>query len=345
MSKDQAKNLKPILKENKLVAKNVEILQLHQSYSPKGNSWISWVPVVFAPLMVNLLELTLHGDIFTNAHPRLLFAVTAFKSIRKLSLYDVKLSRFGHLADLIHAFPRLRHLALYDISWNPDPAHLQLLANSSQHSITRRQIQITHLDSGGYYSQARQIYQWLSAVETVKNLRTYFGWYDPFDDLMEYEPSHLRSVCLCDSHDRFIHVPTNGLNSLQTLNIFFYLDDLPIKILTSILASSPRALRKIAIYLEDPRQSLDDSQEQLKLYGELDDVLFSHPLKELKVLVCLYGDKASDEVRDWWQQSLFSKLPKFCTSEDKLTVSWISTLVDPQLRWEEHRDGFYTMEE
>lgn len=202
-SKYQAKNLKPILKENRLIAKNVEVLVLHETSDGEGatnNGWISWVPLMCAPLMVNLQELELCGDVLTNSHPQFLHAITTFRSIIRLRLRRVRFSRFEQCTDLIRAFPNLRLLDLVDISWNPDPIHLQLAHDAEQTSSgTRRQIRIVHFSLWSDLSEENQICQWLLNAKTVQCLRTFSSHCLGFETLMNYEPSggyHLRSVFL-----------------------------------------------------------------------------------------------------------------------------------------------------
>jgi len=105
-------------------------------------TWLSWIPLLLAPLMTKLEELYLWDDILSGSHPTFPMALTSFKSIRKLSLRFTSFPTLGHWARLIRAFSNLDHLVSQFNSWKLKPPILPLSNNPSQKS------RLTHLDIG-----------------------------------------------------------------------------------------------------------------------------------------------------------------------------------------------------
>lgn len=202
----QAENLKPLLRENHSIAKNVQVLVLKaDNKNARHNTWLYWVPLVFGPLLVNLQELHLYDDIFANAHSRFLSSLAIFKSISLLSFRAVSFARFGQLTQLIRAFPKLGHLKLHDVKWKSDPAHFHLLHSASQPCPPRRPVQITHLDL--WINDVEQFCKWFSDVDARQHLRTFRGSKEMFRTLMDYQlPGgyYLQSIFLDRSRDASI---------------------------------------------------------------------------------------------------------------------------------------------
>lgn len=186
-------------------------------------------------------------------------------------------------------------------------------------------------------------------MKTVKDLRTFHGSGDAFRILMDSRQSggyRLVSLFLSVDSNQSAPVPTNSLNLLRTLHIDYYHGTFSLELLASILLSTPRALRKVAIYVKKPKKYPSDPllrDKEAVEYTELDNVLCRSFLDEFKITVCLYGKGVLIETRNRWEQWLAAMLPRFCASEGKLQVTRSSTLVDPQLRWEDNRDGFYDL--
>ncbi len=125
MAQQQAESFMQVLRTNPKVAKNTRVLSMFGYSSDEaperrhGSTWMSWIPLLLAPLMTNLQELSLYHDIFSNSHPSFPMAITAFKSIRSLELYGIPFATFTRYVRRIQAFPHINHISSRYISWKP----------------------------------------------------------------------------------------------------------------------------------------------------------------------------------------------------------------------------------
>lgn len=208
----QAVKYTEILRGNPAVGRHVRILTLSGAGDdePKDSqefTWLSWLPLVFAPLMKNLQELNLDANIFWNCHPGLPAALTTFKSIRKLTLSYIPFSTFGHSTRFVRAFPNLRHLDFNGISWKPNRLGSPHLPTGSQHHSRRKPLLLSHLDLEGEDPNVRRFAKWLSAAKAVTLLKTLHGsptQYEIVRASVFPSGSHLCSMALSSDKDTAI---------------------------------------------------------------------------------------------------------------------------------------------
>lgn len=269
-------------------------------------------------------------------------ALAAFKSIRRLTLYEVQFPTFGHCARLIQAFPHLEHFAYLYLSWKrspPDSPHPR-----SPPRTQRRRTTITHLDHWSERiedSVLEALTDWLLRVQEYRTLRTLsidVPSNDSVPKLLRCGP-FIRSIYLTPRSDNPVHGFEN-LAHLQTLQIGIEGHIFPIRLVNSIiLSTSSQRIRSLTIYLQAKEDDHGDTQQTdvLDLYRQLDDALCSRALKELELTLRLYRAN-STEVVSQWRQNLLALLPKFCALQ-RVRIETIP-MVWPDLKWVEHRDGF-----
>lgn len=348
-----AERFEDILRSNPNVARYVRALTLvgpRKAQSPESSHWISRIPLIFTSQMVNLEELRLEGNVFRDCHPRFSASLSAFKSIRRLHLFNVSFSRLGQCTQLIRAFPRVRHLFFMDIKWKPDPVHFQLLNGGNQPSYLRR-IRIEHLDLHGKHhgdnDSVHEFLRWFLASGGLQHLKTFHGMGMQFGLVQEYLKNgrtHLESIFLCHSHNSPIEVLSGNLDDLKTLHLECSKNDFPVQAMSSILLAAPGSLREITTYLHvaqkaDKRQENTINEQDEKAFSQLDDALCAPLHKALRITVCLYGSGVSMESTEFWTQNLSQKLPKFTSNKEGLRVTRILSDV-PITRWVDDRDGF-----
>jgi len=307
-------------------------------------SWISWIPLLLAPQMTNLKALSLEGDVFLGSHPSFSMALTAFKSIRELNLYQVQFSTFGHCARLIQAFPRLTHLSFEFLSWKrpfPDSPHPQ-----SSPSSRRRISHITHLDllsERADGSDVEVFTKWFIRVQETHALRTlslFVQSNDWVQDVLRCGP-FVRSVYLMLGDDSPLY-GVEDLAHLQTLHFWFFDHTFPLQFVTSIiLSTSSSHIRSLTIYIKTKEECVEDPKDKqqpddLNVYRTLDDALCSRILKGFHFTLCIYNT-TSEKVVPQWRKQLRAFLPKFFVNE-RLQVE--STPGYPNLKWAVNRDGF-----
>lgn len=218
LSEVQALNFTKVLRGNAAVASHVRILRLggpKDDEGGRGFTWISWVPLVYAPLMKNLQELDLAYDIFRECHPGLPQALTVFKSIRQLTLSTTSFETFGHCVRLVRAFSHLRTLSLINVSWKRNPPSSQLLRRRSQQCPQRKRVQVAHLDIvGEESSNVGVLSKWLLDAEATQSLVTFYGVAEQLGITREVacpSGSSIRSMALYGDSDLPIqgaHFPT-----------------------------------------------------------------------------------------------------------------------------------------
>jgi len=349
-TQSQADSLMRVLRRNPKVAQYTQSLVIEGpqlEVTEHEWSWISWIPLLLAPRMMNLERLTLMGNIFSKCHPNLARALIAFKSIRRLDLWMVRFSSFGHCAWLIQAFPHLDHLNLSLFSWEPLP----LDAPHPRPSLITRQekSRLLHLDFWiGLDTVDRpdlnDFTRWLTRFQCNGTLRT-LSLYVPHDHLIQtvlpcFPFIHSVYLLLVDGTSQVSGF--ESLAHLQTLHIQVA-DSFLVECIVSIVLSIPsRHLRSLTIYVKAEEKNGENRgsgqlADELDLYARLDDALCKPVLNGLTLRLCIYGAD-SDKVVVQWRQRLCALLPKFCALARFRVESTLSK--SPYMKWMKHRDGF-----
>jgi len=282
-------------------------------------------------------------------------ALTAFKSIRRLELYGVQFSSFGHCARLIQAFPHLDHLGFYHLSWKrppPDSPHPQ-----PPPSTRRRKSPVLHLDLWSDATgdpELREFTSWFIRVQDPHALRTLslrVMSHDSVRNIFRCGPfvrsiRSVRSVHLTLAGDGPIYGFEN-LAHLQSLHIRTFSNTFPLRsVSTIILSASSQQIQSLTIYIKAKEESGEDREDRqqsddLDMYRSLDDALCIRIPKGFHLTLCLYKT-TSKEVVPKWRKQLLALLPKFCASERLRVESIVSGW--PHQKWVEFRDGFYNQE-
>jgi len=321
----QADSLMHVLRMNPAVARHTRLLAIVGPLigeTGQNYSWISWLPLLLAPRMTNLTHLHLEDDVFTGSHPNFSRALTAFKSIRRLTMHQVQFSTFGHCTRFIQAFPHLDHLAFQYVSWKrplPDSLHPQ-----PPPSTSRTKSPIVHLD---LWSNTpgdpglRELTNWFIRVQGTRALRTL--------NLQVQCHGLVQSVLRCGPFVRSVylilgdHSPVHGfedLPHLQTCNVSTFQDTFPLHTVTSImLSTSSQQIRSLTIYIKANEERGDDQAntqqpDGLDSYRILDDALCNRLPNVFHLKLCLYNT-TSEEVVPQWRKRLRVLLPKFCALE------------------------------
>jgi len=324
----QAESIMRVLRANPALACYTRVLRIRSvrvnEWPRMENHWISWLPQLLAPIMKNLVELQLAGDIFSAAHISFPMALTAFKSIRKLILDNVHFSTFGHCSRLFRAFPYLNHLQLYDISWKPAPHVSRSIRTLGR--TRRRRSEMAHLDLWGIYvqdSELAEVMRWLLITGHHTTLKTLC--------IADRGATSTSVLLRCASSSKSIFLmldrdnPIDGLehcNELKMLHIDVGMNPFPVQAVTSIARlKSSKQLLKVTLYL-DVEELTDgvtgSEQSDLDAYLWLDNALCNPELKSFNLLLLLRGSDSANAVVAWTQR-LSRLLPRLC-SVDRLMV-------------------------
>jgi len=281
-------------------------------------------------------------------------ALTAFKSIHRLSLYSIPFTTFGHCSRLIRAFPYLNYLSFGDNRWKPKHPSLPLSYHASSNSASRRRLQLAHLDVWGKStgdSDLHEFSRWLIDAQTHNmSLRTLSVLVDDqclLPNILRHCGSHVCSIFLMILNDS--PIPGNHAH-LQTIHALIQGDMFPVEAVKSIvLSATSRQLRHLTLYMRTGLESKAGSETQNKEqnsitddfdeFAKLDAALCNPLLKKLKITLCLYGPGSAGATASW-QQRLSVRLPKFCNVEGRFRVESTPTKI-PYPRWMDLRDGFW----
>jgi len=344
----QAESLMEILRRNPKVAEYTHILviagPLGEEESAPSFTWISWIPSLFAPRMTNLNELQLEGDIFSKCHQSFPMALTAFRSIRKLSMFNITFSTFRHCSHLIRGFPHLDHLGSLYLSWKPRSSYYPYL---HRYPNTRScKLHITHLDLWSDTPDGIDLHEFVQFMgaqdhSILRTLCLQVGNND-FTPSILRRASHVHSVFLMLPNDRPV-LGCGDLTHLQVLHVHLQDDKIPIQFIISIILSvSSRSIRKLAVYIDLRGNNLGDkwndrSANDLDAYRRLDDALCTPVFKDLELTLCLCRSDSVDAIK-WWKQKLSTLLPKFHLQRESRVECALTK--DPNLKWIKLRDGF-----
>jgi len=345
----QADSLMQVLRRNPKVAQYTRRLAISGPSNEENGqkwSWISCIPLLLAPRMTNLHHLYLEGVIFLQSHPSFSRALAAFKSIRRLTLYSISFSTFGHCFRLMQVFPHLDHFSGMYLQWerpSPGSSHSHLLPNTR-----RGKSPISHLDLWSNLTGGADLNEFTNSFirvqdnSTLRTLSLYVQSNDLIQDVLRCGFLSC-SVYLMLGDDGSISGFEN-LAHLQTLHVKTSGYTFPIQAISSIiLSATSQRFRSLIVYTNVVEEEGGDGQgetqqtEVLDAYQKLDDVLCNQALKGLELTIRLFGASSVEDVLQR-QQKLHTLLPKFRALE-RLRVEHTPTEL-PHLRWLEYRDGF-----
>lgn len=305
------------------------------------SSWMSWVPLLMVPRMKNLEELYLYGDIFTNTHPSFSQALTAFRSINKLEIYQVRFSSFGHCPRLIRAYPRLRYLrCLYPKFGSKDelPSARPLISNSPRRPFCLHHLDIWTNMINGY--ELVELSEWIQLAQPCNSLQslsiqTHDGRnQDAMLNVVLQCSDHSKDIFLEFSNDPDVSALSRSAH-LEALHIHSQKKHFPIAVLTSAISSVPsKELREVYVHIDSQKTEWDEQDPED--YKKVDDILATTPgLADVQLIVRLFASRHPRDA-ETWRQRLVTLFPKISTLE-RLIIRRTSREQHPTARWSEFR--------
>lgn len=357
-SQSQAEKLARVLRSKPAVAKYVRSLRL---WGPRSNkaltlyNWISWTPLLFLPLTKSLDQIILGNNTFAGCHPSLPTAISAFRSIHTLRLFNILFPSFGHCTRLIRSFPHLSCLQLYNASWAPDPDPNELHSpRRNRRRAGEKGLKFAHLDLVGDDLSVQRFATWLSDMGTANLLRTLSGSVRQFDIMhraMFSRESQVQSLFMDSDADQSLQALTSDTyGNLQSVHLNMLNSIYPVQIIASIVATMPKQFRMITIYIKstptDISAGSETSEEEISSpidNGQLEldiDKALCTSLKQVRMTLCICASTGADEdEKERWRKLVSEKLPGFCAMENRFLVE-SSPSSDHFRRWSEYRDGF-----
>jgi len=347
-TKRQAESLVQILRNDPKPAEHTRRLMIVGSLTNDHlgqKTWISWIAQFLAPRMVNLFELYLENDVFSTSHPSFPMSLAAFKSVRTLTLMDVRFSSCGHCTRLVRAFPRLTHLRLG--SADLGPASQRPLNLWHSHKTRSRESKITHLEIQEIPREPSMKYftKWFMSSQHHNSLRT-LSVNLPGNE----HDSPMTNVARCAPNVRSIFLvlygdsPVPGFEhckQLQMLHLLVFNDGtFPVKALLSIaLSISSQYIQRVFVYVKGGTEGeiSNLAAGDLDMYRQLDEALHRRRSSDLKVVVYVLGRDLT-RATSQWRERLSVALPKL-SAQGKLIVEPCSA-EQPVDNWQRLRDGF-----
>lgn len=315
-------------------------------YTDEQPSWVSNIPILLAPRMINLTTLWLEGDLLSGSHAIFTQALTAFKRLRRLELYQNYFFSFGHCARFIHAFPNLDHLGFKFLTWKEERS-TDLQHPTSTHKFRVIKSRINHLDLWSNVNSGPDLQafmEWFSSVQEYGKLRTlslHVTDNDHTVEVLRFAPNVL-TLFLMVSRD----TPIDGFANLTALRVLHIEVDkskgvFALQAISSIVLSlASKKLEHLVIYIEAdewarvPPEDENVAEADPETYKALDNALSS---MALYLTVCLYA-AGSAEFMSLWRRKLPSMFPLFCAKE-KFKVECTASKY-PHMRWLPYRDGY-----